>query len=125
GTNIRVARFGDNMRNVAVTDGDKIEAQITFGWTVDYYGIGDWVEEMEKVTDEETEALFREYNTLYDLPVEADEPGFVRGSIMEQARMELGLKAFLTESQYNAFTTNFEDLHCMKQLPGMAAQRLM
>ena len=125
GTNIRVARFGDNMRDVAVTDGDKIEAQIKFGWTVDYYGIGDLVEEMAKVTDTKIENLYGEYNELYELPAEADQPGSVRDSILEQARIELGLKAFLSARNYNAFTTNFEDLHGMKQLPGLAAQRLM
>lgn len=125
GTNIRVARFGDNMRNVAVTDGDKIEAQIKFGWTVDYYGIGDLVEEMATFSDKEVEDLFAEYAQLYDLPAEADQPGPVRDSILEQARIELGLKSFLSARNYNAFTTNFEDLHGMKQLPGLAAQRLM
>ncbi|WP_404455495.1 L-arabinose isomerase [Virgibacillus necropolis] len=125
GTNIRVARFGDNMRNVAVTDGDKVEAQIKFGWTVDYYGIGDLVEEMSKVSDEELENLYGEYSELYNLPAEASEPGAVRESILEQGRIELGLKAFLSKGNYNAFTTNFEDLHGMKQLPGLAAQRLM
>ncbi len=125
GPNIRVARFGDNMRNVAVTDGDKVEAQIKFGWTVDYYGIGDLVEEMNKVTDEELNSLFDQYATLYELPEGAFQPGRIRESILEQARIELGLKAFLTARNYNAFTTNFEDLHGMKQLPGLAAQRLM
>ena len=85
GTNIRVARFGDNMRNVAVTDGDKVEAQIKFGWTVDYYGIGDLVEEMNKVSDEEVEDLYKEYEQLYDLPAEASGQGAVRDSILEQA----------------------------------------
>ncbi|MFC0470142.1 L-arabinose isomerase [Halalkalibacter kiskunsagensis] len=125
GPNIRVARFGDNMRNVAVTDGDKVEAQIKFGWTVDYYGIGDLVEEMNKVTDEELDALYNEYSELYELPAEASDQGAVRDSILEQGRIELGLKAFLSKGNYNAFTTNFEDLHGMKQLPGLAAQRLM
>lgn len=125
GTNVRVARFGDNMRNVAVTDGDKIEAQIKFGWTVDYYGIGDLVEEMAKFSDEEVEALFEEYKELYELPAEANEPGPTRDAILEQAKIELGLKSFLSARNYNAFTTNFEDLHGMKQLPGLAAQRLM
>jgi L-arabinose isomerase len=125
GTNIRVARFGDNMRDVAVTDGDKIEAQIKFGWTVDYYGIGDLVEEMAKFSDEEVENLYKEYHKLYELPAEADAPGPVRDAILEQARIELGLKSFLSARNYNAFTTNFEDLHGMKQLPGLASQRLM
>lgn len=125
GTNIRVARFGDNMRNVAVTDGDKIEAQIKFGWIVDYYGIGDLVEEMAKFSDKEVEDLFKEYAEIYELPDEAERAGPVRDSILEQARIELGLKSFLSARNYNAFTTNFEDLHGMKQLPGLAAQRLM
>ena len=125
GTNIRVARFGDNMRHVAVTDGDKIEAQIKFGWTVDYYGIGDLVEVMDALSESEVQALYKEYENLYDMPEEASSDGPVRESIMEQARIELALKKFLTERNYNAFTTNFEDLHGMKQLPGLAAQRLM
>ena len=125
GIEVRVARFGDNMRNVAVTDGNKIEAQIKFGWTVDYYGIGDLVEEMDKVSDEELTTLYAEYEKLYELPVEASEGGSIKDSILEQARIELGLKKFLSDRNYNAFTTNFEDLHGMKQLPGLAAQRLM
>lgn len=125
GRHIRVARFGDNMRNVAVTDGDKVEAQIKFGWIVDYYGIGDLVAEIEKVSEQDIANLYKEYEKLYDLPAEADEQGEVRDAILEQARIELGLKKFLSERNYTAFTTNFEDLHGMKQLPGLAAQRLM
>ncbi|GAB2551906.1 L-arabinose isomerase [Gracilibacillus alcaliphilus] len=125
GKHIRVARFGDNMRHVAVTDGDKIEAQIKFGWTVDYYGIGDLVEEMDKVTEEEISTLYKEYEQLYELPEEAKQSGKIRDAILYQARIELGLKAFLNKGNYTAFTTNFEDLHGMKQLPGLAAQRLM
>src|SRR5690606_9623305 len=115
GSNIRVARFGDNMRNVAVTDGDKIEAQIKFGWTVDYYGIGDLVEEMKQVTEDQVDALWQEYENLYDIPEEAKEPGEVRDSILEQAKIEIALKSFLSKGNYSAFTTNFEDLHGMKQ----------
>lgn len=122
GRNIRVARFGDNMRHVAVTDGDKVEAQIKFGWTVDYYGIGDLVEEIETVTDQEVEDLYHTYMELYELDGDGEE---VQSSIKEQARIELGLKSFLSSRNYNAFTTNFEDLHGMKQLPGLAVQRLM
>lgn len=125
GMNIRVARFGDNMRNVAVTDGDKIEAQIKFGWTVDYYGIGDLVEEINQVKDEDVEKLYKEYEEMYELPAEASEPGAMRDSILYQGKIELALKSFLAKGNYNAFTTNFEDLHGMKQLPGLAAQRLM
>ncbi|WP_085522967.1 L-arabinose isomerase [Tuberibacillus sp. Marseille-P3662] len=122
---LKVARFGDNMRNVAVTEGDKIEAQIKFGWQVDYFGIGDLVERVNDVSDEDVKALFDEYSKLYELDPEAKKTGAVRDSILEQARIELGLKAFLEEGNYTAFTTNFEDLHGMKQLPGLAAQRLM
>ncbi|UFT99760.1 L-arabinose isomerase [Radiobacillus kanasensis] len=125
GKNIRVARFGDNMRNVAVTDGDKVEAQIKFGWVVDYYGIGDLVEVIHAIPEEEVENLFNEYNRLYDFPDESSANGKLQESIKEQARIELGLKRFLTSKNYNAFTTNFEDLHGMKQLPGLAVQRLM
>lgn len=124
-TNVRVARFGDNMRNVAVTDGDKIEAQITFGWVVDYYGIGDLAEEIEKVTEEQIDALYQEYEELYDLPEDAGKPGKTRNSIRYQAKTEIGLRKFLEAGNYTAFTTNFEDLHGMEQLPGLAAQRLM
>ncbi|WP_026585430.1 L-arabinose isomerase [Bacillus sp. J33] len=122
---LKVARFGDNMRSVAVTEGDKIEAQIKFGWTVDYFGIGDLVEKMNEVPEEQVSLLFEEYRDLYEMESEGIEPGPVQDSIKEQARIELGLKAFLQEGNYTAFTTNFEDLHGMKQLPGLASQRLM
>ncbi|MDC3425672.1 L-arabinose isomerase [Aquibacillus sp. 3ASR75-11] len=125
GNNIRVARFGDNMRHVAVTDGDKVEAQIKFGWTVDYYGVGDLVEKINQVSDEAVHLLFNEYTQIYDIDPEDKVNGSVKESIIEQARIELGLKGFLEEGNYTAFTTNFEDLHGMKQLPGLAAQRLM
>src|SRR5690625_4768365 len=80
---------------------------------------------MAKFSDKEVEDLFEEYAELYELPEEAFQPGGIREAILEQARIELGLKSFLTARNYNAFTTNFEDLHGMKQLPGLAAQRLM
>lgn len=121
GPNIRVARFGDNMRNVAVTDGDKVEAQIKFGWVVDYYGIGDLVEEMSKVTHEQIDSVYEEYKQQYTF----EESDDVCAAIKEQAHIEIGLRSFLERGNYNAFTTNFEDLHGMKQLPGLAAQRLM
>lgn len=122
---LKVARFGDNMRNVAVTEGDKVEAQIKFGWTVDGYGIGDLVQRMNDISEAEVDLLLEEYENLYDIPHEGITTGPVRDSIREQARIELGLKAFLIEGGYSAFTTTFEDLHGMKQLPGLAAQRLM
>ncbi|MCT1578984.1 L-arabinose isomerase [Oceanobacillus kimchii] len=123
GTSIRVARFGDNMRNVAVTDGDKIEAQIKFGWTVDYYGIGDLVAEIESITEDQIDDLYEEYKQLYEFPIDTNISA--QESILYQAKIELGLKSFLEKGNYTAFTTNFEDLHGMKQLPGLAAQRLM
>lgn len=125
GKQVKVARFGDNMRGVAVTEGDKVEAQIKFGWSVDYFGIGDLVEQINSVSDSDVKGLFDEYQELYDLPEEASNESSIRQSILEQARIELGIKSFLSEGGYTAFTTNFEDLHGMKQLPGLAAQRLM
>jgi L-arabinose isomerase len=121
---LKVARFGDNMREVAVTEGDKVEAQIQFGWSVNGYGIGDLVARIKEVTDQEVKQLFNEYTELYEVAAEA-RSGAMRESIEEQARIELGLKAFLQEGNFGAFTTTFEDLHGMKQLPGLAVQRLM
>lgn len=125
GSKLKIARFGDNMRNVAVTEGDKIEAQIKFGWTVNGYGIGDLVAYVNAVKAEEVDALFEQYKTQYDIVAEGLEDGPIQDSIKEQARIELGLRAFLEEGGYSAFTTTFEDLHGMKQLPGLAVQRLM
>lgn len=119
---IKVARFGDNMRNVAVTEGDKVEAAIQFGWTVDYYGIGDLVEEMKYVAPEEIEVVFEACATLYEF--EDDGTEFFKEQVKEQIRIEIALRRFLERGGYTAFTTNFEDLHGMKQLPGMAVQRL-
>jgi len=122
--NIKVARFGDNMRNVAVTEGDKIEAAIQFGWTVDYYGIGDLVEEMEKVTNQEIQNTFDECKELYDFEYGDNDSEYYEDHVKEQIKIEIGLRNFLDAGGYTAFTTNFEDLHGMKQLPGMAVQRL-
>lgn len=123
--NLKVARFGDNMRQVAVTEGDKVEAQIKFGWTVNGYGVGDLVQKMNEVSSQEVEVLMEEYANLYNMVPEELSEGPIRDSIRYQARIELGLKAFLTEGSYTAFTTTFEDLHGMRQLPGLAVQRLM
>lgn len=123
--NLKVARFGDNMRQVAVTEGDKVEAEIKFGWTVNSYGIGDLVQFIHDVNDQEVEKLLSEYAEQYEIVPEGLAEGVVRDSIREQARIELGLKAFLIEGNYKAFTTTFEDLHGMRQLPGLAVQRLM
>lgn len=122
---IKVARFGDNMRHVAVTEGDKIEAQIQLGWTVDYFGIGDLVNYVNAVEEVEVDALFAEYLTLYDVDYGSYSAEEWEQSVKVQARYEIAIKRFLDEGGYNAFTTNFEDLHGMKQLPGLAVQRLM
>lgn len=122
---IKVARFGDNMRNVGVTEGDKVEAQIQFGWTVDYFGIGDLVQVIDRVSDEEVDQLFEEYKKLYTFDYGDYEEKTWEEHVKVQAQQEIGIRRFLEEGGYNAFTTNFEDLYGMKQLPGLAVQRLM
>lgn len=122
---IKVARFGDNMRNVGVTEGDKVEAQIQFGWTVDYYGIGDLVKYTNEVETEEIEALFAEYAEQYEFDYGSYSKEAWEASVKVQASYEIAIKRFLDQGGYNAFTTNFEDLHGMEQLPGLAVQRLM
>ena len=119
--NLKVARFGDNMRQVAVTEGDKVEAQIQLGWTVNGYGIGDLVQRINDVSEQEINQLMAEYEEKYDI-VGGEE---ALKSISYQAKIEIGLKSFLEEGGYTAFTTTFEDLHGMNQLPGLAVQRLM
>lgn len=123
--NVKVARFGDNMRRVGVTDGDKVEAQIKFGWTVDGFGVGDLVEYINDISDSEVEKLFKEYESQYKISEDILNDVNLKQSVLDQARIELGIKYFLDEGGYNAFTTTFEDLHGMTQLPGLAAQRLM
>ncbi len=125
GRSLKVARFGDNMRQVAVTEGDKVEAQIQFGWSVNGYGVGDLVERVNGFSDAEANALLGEYAESYDFAPDVQQEGPARERVREQARIELGLKAFLTEGGFGAFTTTFEDLHGLKQLPGLAVQRLM
>ncbi|BDI28523.1 L-arabinose isomerase [Capsulimonas corticalis] len=125
GRRLKVARFGDNMREVAVTEGDKVEAQIQLGWSVNGFGVGDLVERVNSFSDAEVNTLMAEYADLYDFAdgLKGEGPG--RDSVRVQARIELGLKSFLTEGGFGAFTTTFEDLHGLKQLPGLAVQRLM
>lgn len=121
---IKVARFGDNMRNVAVTEGDKVEAQIQFGWTVDYFAIGDLVAEMDKVSESEINKTYEEFKELYILELGENDPAYYEKQVKEQIKMEIALRTFLDRGNYNAFCTNFEDLYGMKQLPGLAVQRL-
>ncbi|HKL72445.1 MAG TPA: L-arabinose isomerase [Marinilabiliaceae bacterium] len=117
--NLRICRFGDNMRNVAVTEGDKVEAQLVFGWEVNYHGVGDLVQSMNRVSKDEVKSIMNDIKENYKLATDQIE------SVEYQALIEAGLKKFLDENGYKAFTTNFEDLHGLKQLPGLAAQRLM
>ncbi|WP_265459583.1 L-arabinose isomerase [Enterococcus sp. HY326] len=123
--NIKVARFGDNMRNVAVTEGDKVEAQIQFGWTVDYFGIGDLVQYVNDVTEAEVDTLFEQYKELYDFDYTDYDQKTWEDHVKVQARQEIGLRRFLEAGDYTAFSSNFEDLYGMQQLPGLAVQRLM
>ncbi len=121
----RFARFGDNMRQVAVTEGDKVEAEIKFGYTVNTYGIGDLVEVISGVSDGDVSKLIDEYLVTY-VVTDALMPGGERhGELRDAARIEAGLLAFLTQGDFKGFTDTFEDLHGLKQLPGIAAQRLM
>ncbi|MER6960369.1 L-arabinose isomerase, partial [Streptomyces sp. NPDC000618] len=122
---LRLARFGDNMRDVAVTEGDKVEAQLRFGFSVNTYAANDLVAVVDAVEDKAAAELADEYVESYDV-VAALRPGNIRhDSLLYAARLELGLRAFLTEGGFTAFTTNFEDLGGLRQLPGIAVQRLM
>ena len=121
----KIARFGDNMRDVAVTEGDKVQAQLQFGFSVDGYGVGDLVSVINQVKEAEITQLLDEYDTVYPMVDSLKPNGAHRSSLMEQARIEIGLKKFLDQRGYTGFTTTFEDLHGLKQLPGLAVQRLM
>ncbi len=121
----KIARFGDNMRQVAVTEGDKVEAQLKFGYTVNGYGIGELVSYIREVSPQQVAQLIAQYQEAYRLPEELQPEGSQHQSLQEAARIELGLKAFLEDGGYHGFTTTFEDLHGLKQLPGIAVQRLM
>ncbi len=116
---LKVCRLGDNMRHVAVTEGDKVEAQKVLGWQVNSHGVGELVASMETISEKEIDALIEVYASEYQLPDKKSE------SVRYQAKIELGLKKFLDQYSYKAFTTNFEDLTGLKQLPGLACQHLM
>ena len=121
----KFCRFGDNMREVAVTEGDKVAAQMQFGYSVNGYEIGDLVKSVSAVTDRETDRLITDYESRYAVAPKLRKTGPMRQSLREAARIELGLRAFLTNGGFSGFTDCFEDLHGMVQLPGIAAQRLM
>ena len=122
---LRLARFGDNMRDVAVTEGDKVEAQLRFGVSVNTYGVNDLVAMVDGVRDAEVDDLVQAYGDLYDVAPELAPSGDRHESLRYGARIEAGLRAFLTEGGFGAFTTNFQDLGGLRQLPGLAVQRLM
>jgi L-arabinose isomerase len=121
----KFVRFGDNMRYVAVTDGDKVEAELKFGYSVNTYGIGDLVKVINGITDAEVDRLTIEYEEKYAVVPLLKKDGNQNTSLREAARIELGLLAFLKDGNFKGFTDTFEDLHGMVQLPGIAAQRLM
>jgi len=122
---LKVARFGDNMRDVAVTEGDKVEAQARLGYSVSGYGVGDLFCSINQVGDFETEALVSEYRERYTVAPSLRKGGERSQALLDAARIELGLRAFLENGNFNAFTDTFQDLHGLKQLPGIAVQRLM
>jgi L-arabinose isomerase len=121
----KIARFGDNMREVAVTEGDKVAAQIQMGFSVNGYGVGDLVKFVEQVAVADVDRLLREYEDRYTVAAPLRAGGVQRDSLREAAKIELGMRAFLKEGGFTAFTTTFEDLGGLAQLPGLAVQRLM
>ena len=124
-SHIRVMRVADNMRNVAVTEGDKVEAQIKFGWEVDAYPVNEIAEAVEAVSKADTDALVEEYYSKYDILLEGRDPEEFKKHVAVQAQIELGFERFLEEKNYQAIVTHFGDLGSLKQLPGLAIQRLM
>jgi len=123
--NIRIARFGDNMREVAVTEGDKVEAQLKFGWSVNGYGIGELVDVIDQVTDKDIDQLCQQLESEYEMQDALRKKGDNHASLRESARIEIGLRTFLEEGGFGGFTDTFEDLTGMVQLPGLPVQRLM
>lgn len=119
------ARFGDNMRQVAVTDGDKVAAEMTFGFSVNTYPVGDLVAVINSVSDAGITSLMEEYEDTYLLEESLRKDGERHVSLRDAARIELGMKQFLGEGNFKGYTNTFEDLHGMRQLPGIASQRLM
>src|SRR5688572_2407655 len=121
----RFVRFGDNMRFVAVTEGDKVEAEMQFGYSVNYHGIGDLVKLVNETTDAEADQLCKQYADQYKLADALKKNGAQHESLREAARIETGLRLFLESGNFKGFTDTFEDLHGLQQLPGLAVQRLM
>lgn len=125
GKDLKVMRLGDNMREVAVTCGDKIEAQIKLGWQVNYHPVGDFVEFMDKVTDAEVDALYEEYKVKYTIVDDVlNNPKKIE-AVKYQAKLEIAILNMLKDGGFDAYTNTFQDLHGLKQLPGLASQRAM
>lgn len=124
-SHIRVMRIADNMRNVAVTEGDKVEAQIKFGWEVDAYPVNEIAEAVAQVSQADINALVEEYYDKYEILLEGRDEKEFREHVAVQAGIEIGFERFLTEKNYQAIVTHFGDLGSLKQLPGLAIQRLM
>lgn len=121
----RFVRFGDNMREVAVTDGDKVAAEMTFGFSVNTYAVGDLVAVINQVSDAEITGLIDEYKDTYQLASGLENGGQRHEALRDAAKIELGLKYFLRDGNFKGYTNTFEDLHGMKQLPGIGSQRMM
>jgi L-arabinose isomerase len=121
----KFVRFGDNMREVAVTEGDKVAAQMKLGYSVNGHGVGDLVKCVNAITDAQVQALVAEYATQYSFAANLRSPGAPLNAVHEAARIELGLRVFLEAGDFKGFTTTFEDLHGLIQLPGIGPQRLM
>jgi len=121
----KFARFGDNMRNVAVTEGDKVEAEIKFGYAVNTYGVGDLAAVIDAVSESAIDQVIAEYEDSYTLVPALQKGGAQHGSLRDAAKIEIGIQTFLEHGNFKGFTTTFEDLHGIVQLPGIAAQRLM
>lgn len=124
-SHIRVMRIADNMRNVAVTEGDKVEAQIKFGWEVDAYPVNEIAEAVKEVSKGDTDALVEEYYDKYEILLEGRDEAEFRKHVAVQAQIEIGFERFLEEKNYQAIVTHFGDLGSLQQLPGLAIQRLM
>ena len=121
----RFVRFGDNMRFVAVTEGDKVEAEIKFGYSVNTHGVGDLVKVINQISEKQIDELVKEYADAYSLMPSLAKGGAQHSSLREAAKIEIGIETFLKEGNFKGFIDTFEDLHGLAQLPGIAAQRLM
>ena len=124
-SHIRVCRIGDNMNNVAVTEGDKVEAEVKFGWEIDHYCVNDAVEYVNAVSEGDVNALVEEYYSKYHILLEGRDPEEFRAHVAAQAKIEIGLEKFLEDGDYHAIVTHFGMLGGLQQLPGLAIQRLM